>query len=141
MTSSGNSWMRTSEGQGLWEHRGKVALVGWGQSHIERRWRLGFKVRIPAAREPWAVAAQPRGDEGGADVPAVSVAGADFTVIGSLAAQTAGDSLAGDKLRYKPLRLISAWLVELGGVDALKSDSGLPSDNDGVAIPDMRHAV
>ncbi len=38
MTSNGNSWMRTSEGQGLWEHRGKVALVGWGQSHIERRW-------------------------------------------------------------------------------------------------------
>ena len=22
----------------LWEHRGKVAVVGWGQSHIDRRW-------------------------------------------------------------------------------------------------------
>ena len=37
MTSS-NSWMRDREGLGVWEHRGKVAVVGWGQSHIERRW-------------------------------------------------------------------------------------------------------
>ena len=30
--------MRLQEGMGLWEHRGKVAVVGWGQSHIDRRW-------------------------------------------------------------------------------------------------------
>jgi len=38
MTSSGNSWMRDKEGMGIWEHRGKVAVVGWGQSYIQRRW-------------------------------------------------------------------------------------------------------
>ena len=32
------NWMRSREGMGLWEHRGKVAVVGWGQSHIDRRW-------------------------------------------------------------------------------------------------------
>ena len=32
------NWMRNREGMGLWEHRGKVAVVGWGQSHIDRRW-------------------------------------------------------------------------------------------------------
>ena len=31
-------WMRAREGLGLWEHRGKVAVVGHGQSYIERRW-------------------------------------------------------------------------------------------------------
>lgn len=31
-------WMRDREGLGLWEHRGKVAVVGIGQSHIDRRW-------------------------------------------------------------------------------------------------------
>ena len=31
-------WMRNREGLGVWEHRGKVAIVGWGQSHIDRRW-------------------------------------------------------------------------------------------------------
>ena len=35
---SGTNWMRNREGMGLWEHRGKVAVVGWGQSHIDRRW-------------------------------------------------------------------------------------------------------
>ena len=35
---SGTNWMRNREGLGLWEHRGKVAVVGWGQSHIDRRW-------------------------------------------------------------------------------------------------------
>ena len=24
------SWMRDREGMGVWEHRGKVAVVGWG---------------------------------------------------------------------------------------------------------------
>ena len=35
---SDTSWMRNREGVGIWEHRGKVAIVGWGQSHIDRRW-------------------------------------------------------------------------------------------------------
>ena len=35
---SDTSWMRNREGMGIWEHRGKVAIVGWGQSHIDRRW-------------------------------------------------------------------------------------------------------
>src|SRR3954463_4847621 len=30
--------MRSREGMGVWEHRGKVAIVGWGQSHMDRRW-------------------------------------------------------------------------------------------------------
>ncbi|MFL2627847.1 MAG: thiolase C-terminal domain-containing protein [Dehalococcoidia bacterium] len=38
MTSSGKRWQRDKEGMGLWEHRGKVAVVGWGQSYIQRRW-------------------------------------------------------------------------------------------------------
>src|SRR5215471_18439239 len=32
------SWMRNREGMGVWEHRGKVAVVGWGQSYMDRRW-------------------------------------------------------------------------------------------------------
>jgi len=32
------SWVRHREGMGVWEHRGKVAIVGWGQSHMDRRW-------------------------------------------------------------------------------------------------------
>src|SRR5882724_4921507 len=35
---SDTSWMRHREGMGVWEHRGKVAVVGWGQSHMDRRW-------------------------------------------------------------------------------------------------------
>ena len=35
---SNTSWMRNREGMGVWEHRGKVAIVGWGQSHMDRRW-------------------------------------------------------------------------------------------------------
>jgi acetyl-CoA acetyltransferase len=31
-------WLRDKEGLGVWEHRGKVALVGRGHSHMERRW-------------------------------------------------------------------------------------------------------
>ena len=34
---SDTSWMRNREGMGIWEHRGKVAVVGWGQSHMDRR--------------------------------------------------------------------------------------------------------
>ena len=32
------SWYRTTEGLGLWEHRGKVAAVGVGHSPTARRW-------------------------------------------------------------------------------------------------------
>ena len=35
------NWMRNREGMGLWEHRGKVAVVGWGQAHIDQRWDGG----------------------------------------------------------------------------------------------------
>ena len=35
---SDTNWMRNREGMGIWEHRGKVAIVGWGQSHMDRRW-------------------------------------------------------------------------------------------------------
>ena len=38
MTSPDSSWMRNREGLGVWEHRGKVAVAGWGQSYIDRRW-------------------------------------------------------------------------------------------------------
>jgi acetyl-CoA acetyltransferase len=33
-----NTWMRNREGLGIWEHRGKVAIAGFGQSPIDRRW-------------------------------------------------------------------------------------------------------
>ncbi len=33
-----NNWMRTRTGSGVWEHRGKVAVAGWGQSPMDRRW-------------------------------------------------------------------------------------------------------
>jgi acetyl-CoA acetyltransferase len=33
-----NSWQRNREGLGLWPHRGKVAVAGWGNSPIQRRW-------------------------------------------------------------------------------------------------------
>lgn len=32
------SWQRSQPGLGVWEHRGKVAIVGVGQSYIDRRW-------------------------------------------------------------------------------------------------------
>lgn len=32
-----NSWRRARRGMGVWEHRGKVAVAGWGQSFIDRR--------------------------------------------------------------------------------------------------------
>ena len=35
---SDTSWMRNREGLGVWEHRGKVAIVGWGHSPTDRRW-------------------------------------------------------------------------------------------------------
>lgn len=33
-----SNWQRNKDGLGVWEHRGKVAVAGWGQSPIDRRW-------------------------------------------------------------------------------------------------------
>ena len=32
------SWRRDKDGLGVWEHRGKVAIAGYGHSPIDRRW-------------------------------------------------------------------------------------------------------
>ena len=32
------SWRRNKEGLGIWEHRGKVAVAGFGHSPVDRRW-------------------------------------------------------------------------------------------------------
>jgi len=32
------SWRRNREGLGVWEHRGKVAVAGFGHSPVDRRW-------------------------------------------------------------------------------------------------------
>src|SRR6187549_2591818 len=32
------AWRRDKDGQGLWEHRGKVAVAGLGHSPVDRRW-------------------------------------------------------------------------------------------------------
>ena len=32
------SWRRNKEGLGVWEHRGKVAVAGFGHSPVDRRW-------------------------------------------------------------------------------------------------------
>jgi hypothetical protein len=31
-------WRRDKDGQGVWEHRGKVAVAGVGHSPVDRRW-------------------------------------------------------------------------------------------------------
>ena len=31
-------WQRNKTGLGLWEHRGKVAITGYGYSDLDRRW-------------------------------------------------------------------------------------------------------
>ena len=38
MTTVNSSWRRDKEGLGIWEHRGKVAITGWGMSPVDRRW-------------------------------------------------------------------------------------------------------
>ena len=38
MTTDYTGWRRDKEGLGLWPHQGKVAIVGWGQSDVDRRW-------------------------------------------------------------------------------------------------------
>jgi hypothetical protein len=36
--SAGYQWRRDKDGQGVWEHRGKVAVAGVGHSPVDRRW-------------------------------------------------------------------------------------------------------
>ena len=31
-------WRRDKDGLGVWEHRGKVAVAGFGHSPVDRRW-------------------------------------------------------------------------------------------------------
>src|SRR5262249_62333973 len=31
-------WRRDKDGTGVWEHRGKVAVAGFGHSPVDRRW-------------------------------------------------------------------------------------------------------
>ncbi len=38
MTMRDTGWMRNKEGLGVWKHRGKVAIAGWGMSPLDRRW-------------------------------------------------------------------------------------------------------
>lgn len=38
MTTRDSSWQRNRLGLGVWPHRGKVAIAGWGVSPIQRRW-------------------------------------------------------------------------------------------------------
>src|SRR2546423_15545459 len=37
-TPSTYSWRRDTDGLGVWEHRGKVAVAGYGHSPVDRRW-------------------------------------------------------------------------------------------------------
>jgi hypothetical protein len=37
-TQSTYSWRRDRDGLGVWEHRGKVAVAGYGHSPVDRRW-------------------------------------------------------------------------------------------------------
>ena len=37
-TPSTYSWRRDKDGLGIWEHRGKVAVAGYGHSPVDRRW-------------------------------------------------------------------------------------------------------
>lgn len=38
MTTAETGWKRDKEGLGVWPHRGKVAIAGWGMSPVDRRW-------------------------------------------------------------------------------------------------------
>ena len=38
MTQQSAGWQRNKLGMGVWPHQGKVAIVGWGQSPVDRRW-------------------------------------------------------------------------------------------------------
>ena len=37
-TQSPYEWRRDKDGMGVWEHRGKVAVAGFGHSPVNRRW-------------------------------------------------------------------------------------------------------
>src|SRR3954464_13194132 len=37
-TPSTYGWRRDKDGLGVWEHRGKVAVAGFGHSPVDRRW-------------------------------------------------------------------------------------------------------
>ena len=37
-TQSNYRWRRDRDGLGVWEHRGKVAVAGYGHSPVDRRW-------------------------------------------------------------------------------------------------------
>src|SRR2546422_1125359 len=37
-TQSNYAWRRDKDGLGVWEHRGKVAVAGYGHSPVDRRW-------------------------------------------------------------------------------------------------------
>ena len=34
----GSDWQRNKLGMGVWPHQGEVAIVGWAQSPVDRRW-------------------------------------------------------------------------------------------------------
>ena len=38
MTTQDTGWRRDKLGLGVWPHQGKVAITGWGQSPVDRRW-------------------------------------------------------------------------------------------------------
>ena len=38
MAQSDYKWRRDKDGLGVWQHRGKVAIVGYGHSPVDRRW-------------------------------------------------------------------------------------------------------
>jgi len=38
MATSNFKWRRDKDGLGVWEHRGKVAVAGYGHSPVDRRW-------------------------------------------------------------------------------------------------------
>src|SRR5947209_8964937 len=37
-TQSNYAWRRDTDGLGVWKHRGKVAVAGYGHSPVDRRW-------------------------------------------------------------------------------------------------------
>src|ERR1043165_2864625 len=75
---SAASLYRTTEGLGIWEHRGKVAAVGIGHSPTARRWDERPETSVGA----WAILALRRAMEDAGVTPAQVdglVIGADTT--------------------------------------------------------------
>jgi acetyl-CoA acetyltransferase len=50
------SWVRNRRGLGTYQHRGKVAIVGWGQSYIDRRWDGQDMTKTSGAKSMEAIA-------------------------------------------------------------------------------------